>query len=509
MAGGQLNRGVARLGAGTILLLAGITLAGGLLRFTNLGDQSFWVDETLTALAIQGGLGETFHRVATNESAPFLYYAVEWFWAQLFGHSDGALRSLSALAGTATIPVVFAAANRLARERAGLIAAALVATNPLLVWYSQEARAYALYVLLSALGFWLFLRARDQPTGARLAVWALVSAAAIGTHYLAALLVAGEAALLPWRQRSERRKMGIAVTSVVAASAALLPNALDQRHLQGWIGGYLDLGSRIAGLPEALLLGMTDPSPTVVAVGLALVGIGFLALILRGSLAERRASLLAATLGLLPIGAVILVALAGTDLVLPRNVLCAFVPLVIATAVAFSTERVKVLGVALAIGLSAIGVALVVEMKSDDRLQKVDWRTAAELIGPARDRVVVSAEPIGVVSFALRGYVDDRGARLVPITGTPRASEVVVLDYDAPSRGTWCFGTACTMPRSDELRFGAPPGFRLVETRQAGLFTMRRFWAPTKRTVRIPTTNPAFTALGRESPGRALVSPWR
>ena len=71
------------------------------------------------------------------------------------------MRSLSALAGTASIVVVYLAALALPLpRRSGLIAAAVVAVSPVLIWFSQDARAYALVFLLTALSFLFFARAR-------------------------------------------------------------------------------------------------------------------------------------------------------------------------------------------------------------------------------------------------------------------------------------------------------------------------------------------------------------
>ena len=47
------------------------------------------------------------------------------------------LRSLSALLGTATVPLAYVLGGQLAGRRAALVGAALVAFNPMLVWYSR------------------------------------------------------------------------------------------------------------------------------------------------------------------------------------------------------------------------------------------------------------------------------------------------------------------------------------------------------------------------------------
>src|SRR5215208_2856492 len=133
----------------SVQLLAGITVAAAALRFATLDVQSYWFDEATTVHLVRMDLGGMLGAIPDSESTPPVYYVVAWFWAKLCGAGEVGLRSLSALAGTATVPVVYAIGARAVGVRAGLIAAALAATNPLLVWYSQEARAYALLVLLA------------------------------------------------------------------------------------------------------------------------------------------------------------------------------------------------------------------------------------------------------------------------------------------------------------------------------------------------------------------------
>ncbi len=66
----------------------------------------------------------------------------------MLGTGEIALRLPSALAGIATVPVAWAIGRELAGPARGdRCCAALVAVNPLFVWYSQEARAYGLFVL--------------------------------------------------------------------------------------------------------------------------------------------------------------------------------------------------------------------------------------------------------------------------------------------------------------------------------------------------------------------------
>src|SRR6188472_628806 len=180
-----------------------LTLLGAVLRFPTLDRQSFWLDELVTASLLDRGLGDVVREIPRTEATPYLYYVVAWLWNSVFGLGEVGLPSLSALAGTATIPVAYGAGVVLVSRRAGIVAAALVATSPFLVWYSQEARSYALLTLLGAgtvLAFALSLR------GGRwsLAAWAVLSALAVATHYYAVFLVAAEALWLLVRFRPLR-----------------------------------------------------------------------------------------------------------------------------------------------------------------------------------------------------------------------------------------------------------------------------------------------------------------
>src|SRR3954469_14191994 len=198
--------------------LAAITLLGALLRFLTLGHQSYWGDEGATVGLIRMGLGDMLGAIPDSESTPPLYYVLAWGWTRLFGSSgEWGLRSLSALAGTATIPVLYAAVCTLVTRRAALIAAALAACSPLLVWYSQESRAYALLGLATALTLWFFARALAGRRHA-LAWWAGAAAVALATHYFAAFVVVLQAVWLVARAGTTAARR--------AALAACIPLAL-------------------------------------------------------------------------------------------------------------------------------------------------------------------------------------------------------------------------------------------------------------------------------------------
>src|SRR5207248_6348302 len=106
--------------------------------------------------------------------------------------------------------------------RAGVIAAALAACNPLLIWYSQEARSYELLALLTSVSLLAFAFARMSPTPRVLAAWVIACALALATHYYASLAVVPEALWLLYVHR-HRRAVQVAFAVVGACGLALIP----------------------------------------------------------------------------------------------------------------------------------------------------------------------------------------------------------------------------------------------------------------------------------------------
>ncbi len=196
----------------------------------------------------------------------------------------------------ATIPVFYVAGFEGGGRRAGAIAAALAAISPGLVWYSQEARSYALLVLTCAGSLLYVLRvvrdARGRPPP--VAMWALVSALALASHYFAVFVVAPEAL---WLLLAGPRRRGVLIAcgAVGLAGASLLPLAVRQHGSGGtdWID-KIPLGDRLLDIPPQLLLGEGRPLYHFFALGLGLVMVAPLAfVVLAGGHQRRRAVLLA------------------------------------------------------------------------------------------------------------------------------------------------------------------------------------------------------------------------
>ena len=137
------------------LVLAAIVALGGALRFLGLGAESLWLDEGFSASWAKLSPSAILAACAADFQGP-LYYLLLHGWVRVFGDSDAALRGLSALASTLTLPVLHALTLRLFSRGAARLATLLLAVSSFHVYFAQEARCYALLALLAVLSFTLY-----------------------------------------------------------------------------------------------------------------------------------------------------------------------------------------------------------------------------------------------------------------------------------------------------------------------------------------------------------------
>jgi mannosyltransferase len=445
--------------------LGAIVTLGAVVRFASLGVQSYHHDEVITAMrVIPGSFGEMLHKLKVSESNPPLYYVLAWGWSKLFGLEEVGLRSLSALFGAATVPVGYLIGRQLDGRRCGLILAGIVAFNPMLIWYSQEARSYALLIFFAALSLLFFVRALDSGRGRDLALWALFSALALCSHYFAAFPVAIEGAWLLLALRRRWRAVLPALAAVAATGAALLPLLIAQvvpKHI-GWIEGS-PVSLRLWQTGVSFLAGETGhvigepPRPRYALIPAIGVAVALALLAWRGTARQRRGAAIAVVVGLGVLALALLAALAGKDYVIERNLLPALVPLAAVIALGFTAAPPR-LSLILAGGLCAYWLAFAVYVTQTPNLQRPDFRLVGQDLGPPRDRRAIvgwrlAADPI-------RWYLPGRAVQVYG--GLRRVREVDVLAKPRVA------GSAATL-------LGA---FRAVERVRVDRLTLTRYLAP-------------------------------
>jgi mannosyltransferase len=486
--------------------LAALTLLAAALRLSTLDLQGFWYDEAFTPVhVLHPSLWATLKSMVHSENTPPLWYLLEWVDSRVLGTGEVALRLPSALAGIATVPVAWAIGDQLAGRRAALITAALVAANPLFVWYSQEARAYALFVLMAALAMLCFLRAEREPTRARMATFALTGSLALLTHYFAVFLLIGMVVWLA-REPVRRRAARGAVACFVVVGLALLPLILAQGgHGTQWIGAWA-LSSRLEAIPQYYLTGYSGaPLGHGVELLVALPILAGLGLGLR-RIRERPRALRGASIALAVTAAgvltPILLALLGADYLAPRNLVAAMIPLTALIAVILSaadreSDASGQVSMALAATISLAFLALSVDVDLSPRLQRGNWRDVAHALGKdSRNRAITTVE---LGSAPLEYY-------LPPLENLRAGATVTVGEIDE-------VGYAPLRPSA-----GRPParGFSLFDRLDIDGLIVYRFLSPVPRTVSEATLRrhvitlaspevlvPPGTPIGSSEPERA------
>lgn len=463
--------------------LAIIVAVAAALRVWGLTRQGLWYDEAMTGWLVRLPVGRMLGMIPRTESTPPLYYLVAWGWVRVFGDDALGLRSLSALVGVLAVPVTFAAGRLIAGPRAGLAAAVLVAVDPILVWYAQEARAYALLVLLSALTLWLVARARERPTPPRLAAWTLAAAAALWTHYFALFLIAPQAVWL-LSGRRDRLPARLVATALPFAAAIPLVSMVHQQRGHATLFHRVVLRIRVEQIAQELFAGFTPPAPIWALWAMSAAATAAIAAaVVLGRRGERRAALVTAGIGATAIGAPLLLALGGTDVLDARNVLGAVVPLAVAAGIGLTLRPLRHVGLAILTAMVAASGALLLALAHDPAAQRPHWQQVAAALRSPRPHVIVLVGKGGHLPLAF----------MLPRTWSlprhgERVDELFVVRHIAPQActGIIFWGAVCEM-RPHHLP-GHLPGHgwrRVGEQRMAG-FAVTRYRTATPVLVRPP-----------------------
>ena len=202
-----------------ILLAIGIFF-----RFVNLDKKVYWHDETYTSLRVSGYKVEQVSRKLFNSQEisikdlqkyqrpnpetsaidtikglaqeepqhPPLYYAIARFWAQWFGSSPTAMRSLPVLFSLLVFPCIYCLCIELFYSSiVGWVAVVLIAVSPIFIRYAQEARQYSLWTVMILLSSVVLLRAIRLKTKFSWIAYAVTVALSLYCHLLSGLVFIG------------------------------------------------------------------------------------------------------------------------------------------------------------------------------------------------------------------------------------------------------------------------------------------------------------------------------
>jgi hypothetical protein len=206
-----------------VAAVAGLTLLGLAIRLANL-DQSLFADELSTTWIVDGhSLGDVVSSVRSDdEITPPLYFILAWLSLQV-GSGLEWLRVPSLIAGTATIPLVYLLGMRTVSRAAGLVGAAVTALSPFMIYYSTEARSYALMIALLTASTLALLAALRGGRARWWGVYALCACGALYSHYTSVFPLAAQFAWVLWAHRDAIRALLLANLGVLIGFAPWIP----------------------------------------------------------------------------------------------------------------------------------------------------------------------------------------------------------------------------------------------------------------------------------------------
>ncbi|HEY3845415.1 MAG TPA: glycosyltransferase family 39 protein [Acidimicrobiales bacterium] len=219
-----------------VLAISGVTALGLTERF--IVPRGLWLDEATSVFQARMSFGAMITNLRTTDVHPPLYFSVLWATVRVFGSGELAVRLPSIIAGALVIPMLFLLGREAYDRRTGVVAAAVGSLAPIMVWYSQEARMYALLMLFGVIALWAQVRIFRR--GGRLAwvIYAAASIAMIWTQYFGALqVVVQQAAFLYAIHARHRRGEGtrelmvpwaVSAAAIAVCLAPLAPFAYQQ-----------------------------------------------------------------------------------------------------------------------------------------------------------------------------------------------------------------------------------------------------------------------------------------
>jgi uncharacterized membrane protein len=217
-------------------LTAAAVLSAVVLRWFHLEAQSLYADEGQTIFAASlspAGIVRFTHGI----DHPPLYFLLLHYWIAVFGNTVFALRALSALFGTLSLPVFYLLAKRVLKDSMAVaVAMWLFAFSMMQVWYSQEARSYELASFFALVGIYGLVVFLEKRSAASFAAVVLSTTAMLYLHnmmlfYVIALNVVWLIYPSERAWRTERLK-DLLVADVVAGVLYLpwLPRLLNQAN---------------------------------------------------------------------------------------------------------------------------------------------------------------------------------------------------------------------------------------------------------------------------------------
>lgn len=227
-----------------------VIILATILRLISL-NQSFWLDEGITVMVVKT---HSFLGIITqyipNDFHPPLYYLILWIWDKVFGYSEIASRLPSVIFGVLAVWIIYLIGKKIHSKKLGIVAALLLAVNPLHIYYSQEARMYSFACFAVVLSFYFLLKmVMDHKSSIYNMVGLFISFLLIfGSDYVAYFVIPAQLVyLLLIHKNGVLKKWFIALVGGILLWSWFIPIVWSQIHLGSNLSHSLPAWSAVVG----------------------------------------------------------------------------------------------------------------------------------------------------------------------------------------------------------------------------------------------------------------------
>jgi len=200
-----------------------LTASAAAIRFYHLDAQSLWNDELFSLQVSKLALTEIQTSLAAHYHHPPLFFYLLHFVLAVSGENAWSLRLISAVAGSATVGLVFHYGRKMFGHRAGIAAASICLIAPFHLAYSQEGRPYALAALLALASCCSLFELLVRPRRGLVIAYVTVSAALLYTHHWGVFVLGAQVAYLFLRKVADGTTMKSVILSLAVITALYLP----------------------------------------------------------------------------------------------------------------------------------------------------------------------------------------------------------------------------------------------------------------------------------------------
>lgn len=141
-----------------------------------------------------------------SQPLPPLYLTVLHFWL-VVGKSEAVVRFLSVVLGILSVFVIYKIGIVLYGNKEAIISAFLLSISQTAIYFSQETRYYSLYIFLSLVSVYFFLRMEERPTNLNKVIFIISMVSAFYTHYFTVILVFVFIIFKIWKYRKYKESL--------------------------------------------------------------------------------------------------------------------------------------------------------------------------------------------------------------------------------------------------------------------------------------------------------------